>query len=377
MRTYATMRKNRPDFFIHSGDTIYADGPIPAEVKLPDGKIWKNLVTEEKSKPAETLAEFRGNYKYNLLDENVLRVQRRGADLRAVGRPRGHQQLVAGRAARPAPSTCARNTSTRTRWRWRRAPRAPSTNTCRCASSHRRARPRLSQDLLRPAARRVHARHAQLSRAERRRTAGRRYGPDAYFLGPTQVAWLKRELMASRATWKVIAADMPLGLVVVYDGDRKFGIEAIAQGDGPPRGRELEIADLLSLHQARRRPQHGVAHRRRALHRGALLRSRTRRSSRISSRSGSSSPARSMPAPSARTSSTTRSARSSCYMKAPTKEQGQNLSPSLGLQFFGHVAIDGATERDDGDAEGRRTTARCGRRSSSRRWDEIGLPLAP
>ena len=31
------------------------------------------------------------------------------------------------------------------------------------------------------------------------------------------------------------------------------------------------------------------------------------------------------------------------YVKAPTKEQGQNLSPASGLQFFGHVAIDGAT----------------------------------
>ena len=71
MRTYATMLRNRPDFFIHSGDTIYADGPILAEQKMPNGEIWKNVVTEEKSKPAETLAEFRGNYKYNLLDKNV------------------------------------------------------------------------------------------------------------------------------------------------------------------------------------------------------------------------------------------------------------------------------------------------------------------
>jgi len=71
MRTYATMLKNRPDFFIHSGDTIYADGPIAAELKLPNGAIWKNIVTEEKSKPAETLAEFRGNHKYNLLDRNL------------------------------------------------------------------------------------------------------------------------------------------------------------------------------------------------------------------------------------------------------------------------------------------------------------------
>jgi alkaline phosphatase D len=32
------------------------------------------------------------------------------------------------------------------------------------------------------------------------------------------------------------------------------------------------------------------------------------------------------------------------YIKAPSKEQGQNLPPSFDMQFFGHVAIDGATE---------------------------------
>jgi alkaline phosphatase D len=32
------------------------------------------------------------------------------------------------------------------------------------------------------------------------------------------------------------------------------------------------------------------------------------------------------------------------YVKAPSREQGRNLPPSDGLQFFGHVAIDGATE---------------------------------
>ncbi len=72
MRTYATMLRNRPDFFIHSGDTIYADDPMVAERKLPGGEVWKNIITEEKSKAAETLAEFRGNYKYNLLDKNLL-----------------------------------------------------------------------------------------------------------------------------------------------------------------------------------------------------------------------------------------------------------------------------------------------------------------
>ena len=60
MRTYATMLRNRPDFFIHCGDSIYADGPIAAEQKLANGEVWRNVVTEDKAKAAETLAEFRG-----------------------------------------------------------------------------------------------------------------------------------------------------------------------------------------------------------------------------------------------------------------------------------------------------------------------------
>src|SRR5262249_28593254 len=71
MRGYATMLRNRPDFFIHCGDGIYADDPIPAVQRLGNGEVWKNVVTEEKSKVAETLREFRGNYKYNLLDANL------------------------------------------------------------------------------------------------------------------------------------------------------------------------------------------------------------------------------------------------------------------------------------------------------------------
>src|SRR3974377_1448069 len=64
------MRKTDPDFVVHNGDNIYAAGPLQSEVKLKDGTVWKNIVTEEKSKPAETLAECRGNYKYNLHDKN-------------------------------------------------------------------------------------------------------------------------------------------------------------------------------------------------------------------------------------------------------------------------------------------------------------------
>lgn len=73
MRIYEQMRRPQPDFFIHSGDYIYADNPIRAEVKLEDGTLWKNSTLPEKAKVAETLEEFRGNYVYNLLDGHVRR----------------------------------------------------------------------------------------------------------------------------------------------------------------------------------------------------------------------------------------------------------------------------------------------------------------
>src|SRR5262249_27524529 len=39
LRTYATMRRQQPDFFIHSGDNIYADCPVSAEQRLPNGEV--------------------------------------------------------------------------------------------------------------------------------------------------------------------------------------------------------------------------------------------------------------------------------------------------------------------------------------------------
>jgi alkaline phosphatase D len=64
------------------------------------------------------------------------------------------------------------------------------------------------------------------------------------FLGPDQLAWLKRELAASRATWKVIASDMPIGMMV---RDGEAAMENGANGDGPPLGREQDIAAILSF----------------------------------------------------------------------------------------------------------------------------------
>src|SRR6476469_4475299 len=132
MRTYATMLKSRPDFFVHCGDHIYADCPIPSERKLPDGGVWQNVVTEEKSRIAQTLAEFRGNYKYSRSTGTCshsmprCRCWRNGMSTRSP---------MIGVLARPPAGEA---TSTRAYSPWRHAVVARSTNSCRCARPWRR-----------------------------------------------------------------------------------------------------------------------------------------------------------------------------------------------------------------------------------------------
>jgi alkaline phosphatase D len=343
MLAYATMRKHSPDFFIHNGDNIYADGPIVSEVKLANGELWKNLVTEEKSKPAETLAEFRGNYKYNLLDKNVRAFN---AEVPILGQWDDHE--VTNNWWPEEPLTRAEHQ------------RKKYTDKFMLGMVARASRAFHEYMPIRPTPTEPGRVYRQIGygplvdifmidmrsyrgpNGENRQSA---YGPDSYFLGPQQMAWLKRALKASTATWKVIAADMPIGLYVVYDGDRKFGSEAVAQGDdGAPLGRELEMADLLSFIKREKirntiwltaDVHYTAAHfydPNKAkfqdfdgfwelvsgpIHAGTFG---------PNDLDGTFGP-------------------QLIYVKAPSKEQGQNLPPSMGLQFFGHVKVDGKTEQ--------------------------------
>jgi alkaline phosphatase D len=340
MRTYAAMLKNRPDFFIHSGDNIYADGPIVAEVKLPNGEIWKNIVTEEKSKPAETLEEFRGNYKYNLLDANVRAFN---AAVPIFSQWDDHEVLNNWWPGEPL----TRAEQVRKKY--------TEPNALLLAARSSRAFHEYMPMVDQPAEPgRVYRKIAygplldvfMLDMRSYRGPNGEgneeKYGPAAYFLGPQQTEWLKRELLNSRATWKVIAADMPISLIVVYDIDRKWGVEAVAQGDGPPRGRELEIADLLSF--IRRAGIANTVWLTADVHYSAAHYYDPNKavfqdfepfwefvSGPIHAGSFGPNQLDNTFGPQL------------VYVKAPTKEQGQNAPPTLGLQFFGHVAIDGAT----------------------------------
>lgn len=73
MRIFDAMRQTKPMFYIQRGDRIYSDSPIDATKTAENGQVWANRVDYGVGKVAESLEEFRGRYKYNLLDENIRR----------------------------------------------------------------------------------------------------------------------------------------------------------------------------------------------------------------------------------------------------------------------------------------------------------------
>jgi alkaline phosphatase D len=325
MRTYRTMLENHPDFFIHCGDHIYADCPIPSELKLPDGGIWRNIVTEEKSAVAHSLAQFRGNYKYNLLDGNLRAFN---AQVPMLAQWDDHEVTND----------------------WSPVGSADETGYAEDGSSRLVARARRAFFEFMP----IRSVAVQQQRVYRR--IG--YGPlldvflidmrsyrdstwnkrddrsDTFILGSVQLAWLKRELAASDATWKVIAADLPIGLI---------SEDAIALGDGPPERREHEIADLLSfMKRAGVRNtvwltadmHYTAAHHydpNRAVFQefepfwefvSGPLHAGTWGPGELDNTFGPKA----------------------MFQKGCSAQQGENLAPCFGLQFFGRVEIDGQSE---------------------------------
>jgi alkaline phosphatase D len=242
MRLYETMRVLDPDAFIHAGDQIYADGVIRPEVPLADGTIWRNVTTAEKSRVAETLDDFRGNYAYNQLDENRLRfaaqvpflVQWDDHEVRnnwysgqifEDDRYRVKQASVLaarGRRALFDYNPIRRNGADPARI-YRRIAQGPLLDIFLLDERSYRG-PNGSN------------RSSVLSR-------------DSAFLGAAQLSWLEKALASSRAVWKVVAGDMPIGLVVPdrKQPDGSWTYDNWSNGDaGPPRGRELELARLFS-----------------------------------------------------------------------------------------------------------------------------------
>lgn len=238
MTCFETIRSHAPDFFVNSGDVCYADNPFPSEVQLDDGSIWKNIVTEGTSKVAETLEEFRANYRYNLLDENIRRMNAEVPLLvqwddhetlnnwypgeQLTGDKRYQEKSVSLLAARARQAffeySPIRSSADGMSRIYRAIPYGPMLEI-------------FFLDL----------RSYRGANSPNRQTS---VGPESAYVGQMQLRWLKARLQASQATWKVICSDMPIGLIVA-DGNTDY--ENCANGDGPALGRELEIADLLKF----------------------------------------------------------------------------------------------------------------------------------
>lgn len=240
MATYATMSRHDLDFFIHSGDTIYADGPIRSEQDSVAG-LWKNsLVIPEVEKVAETLDEFRGRYKYNQTDEHVqafcahvpfyyqwddhevVNNWSPGKDLTGDDRYTEKSiQLLRARAARAFHEMTPISYT----------PGEPG---------------RIYRTIHQGPLLDIFVLDMRSYRAANADNLDEAITPEAVMLGAAQIAWLKSALRSSKATWKVIAADMPLSLIVWDDYKNQKGFEAVANADdGPAKGRELEFADVL------------------------------------------------------------------------------------------------------------------------------------
>jgi len=325
LRTYRTMLGSRPDFFIHSGDHIYADCPVSAEQKLPNGEMWRNVVTEEKSVAASTLVQFRGNYKYNWLDENFrafhaevpMFAQWDDHEVTNDWAPLGSYD-TAGFDAQGIPKLVTRARQAFHEFMPMREPAGDNGRVYRRIGYG----PLLDVFMLD-------------MRSYRDNTWNKRDNTsDTFILGPSQLAWLKRELVASNATWKVIAADMSIGLI---------SEDAVALGDGPPQRREHEIADLLSF--MKRAGIRNTVWLTADMHYTAAHYYDPNRAQFADFEpfwefvsgplhAGTWSPG---------DLDNTFGPRA-VYQKGCSAGQGDNLAPCFGLQFFGHVAIDGKTE---------------------------------
>jgi alkaline phosphatase D len=245
MKIYEAMRQVEPLFFIHSGDNIYADGVIKASVAAENGQIWTNLVAPEVSKVAETQAEFRGRYKYNLLDANMRRFNAevpqilQWDDHEVVNNWSDSKDLSADSryTVKDIPLLIARASKAFHEY----APLRPHD-----AEESERVYRKISYGKLLD----VFVLDMRAYRGPNSANLQTQQSQATAFLGDTQVAWLKDGLKHSHATWKVIAADMPIGLNVSDDfvNNPPQRWEAVANGNnGPAAGRELELAGLFSF----------------------------------------------------------------------------------------------------------------------------------
>lgn len=247
---YGAVADLRPDVFIHCGDNIYADEPITDTVLEPDGSVWRSVVTEHVTRPAQSLAEYRGRYRYVLLDENVRRLH---AEVPVISQWDDHETAnnwypgeVLDNDDLRYPFEEERRVDVLARWG-----RQAWQEYMPIGDAHLLGRGSTGfadKGLYRKVARGAHLDLFCLDQRSYRDANVDALGEGpASLLGEEQTDWLIREVTTSRATWKVISVDQPLSLGSKSTDDPDgFGND----DHGAPRGREHELARILSAFKA-------------------------------------------------------------------------------------------------------------------------------
>lgn len=226
LKGFAAVRAAEPHLFINSGDLIYADNPIEAIRTTPDGKQWKNITNERVARVAQELDDFRARFAYNFEDEHVRALAAHCGSIVQWDDHETHnnwfpgQQLADDRYRQRDASTLAAF-ARKAMFEWcpladgpihRVVPYGPLVDVfvldCRSFRTPNDA------------------------------------GAGTAMLGAQQATWLVDGLRASKARWKIIANDQPLGLLI---GDGPTQLEGWVNGlPGPPVGREVELASILT-----------------------------------------------------------------------------------------------------------------------------------
>jgi len=248
LRIFETMRQRDLDFFVHCGDTIYADHPLQHRVDDERGRSWNNVVTPAKTHVAESIEDYRGNFRYNWLDPHFARFC---AEVPQVIMWDDHEvlnnwspslDLMRDKRYKIKDLRLLAATAARA---FREYSPVPLEGFDAAGLLYRRVQYGPLLDVL--------VIDMQTHRGPNSYNLQEEGGADTAFLGEAQIEWIKKELLASKAQWKVIAAGMPIGTNVAdgHNAEGRVKWQGVANGDdGLPKGREIELAGLLSFIKA-------------------------------------------------------------------------------------------------------------------------------
>lgn len=187
-------------------------------------------MTPAKAHVAETLDDFRGNHAYNLLDDNLRRFNAevpmfaQWDDHEATNNWYWEKRMDADQRYKEKSVAVLAANGTRAFLEYMPVRRDPGN------------RDRIYNKF-------SYGRHLDVFRIDMRSYRGPNTAntqsepdPDTRFLGAEQIRWLKQALLASDATWKVIAADMPIGVIVYDNGAAKTGSKPSPKATAPHWG---------------------------------------------------------------------------------------------------------------------------------------------